>query len=324
MTDKIHEVIIIGSGPAGWSAAIYAARGALSPLLFAGDSPGGQLMTTNDVENYPGFAAIDGPGLMTNLENHAKKFLNEGDIKQTHVNEVKIDHDKDNKQYFKLIDTKGDEYAAYSIIIATGATANWLGLPSEEEYKGFGVSGCATCDGFFYKGKVVAIVGGGNAAVEEAIFLTNFATKVYLIHRHDKLRAEKILQQRLFANKKIEPMWYYEVKEVLGKNVDGHKSVTGIRIENLKTGAHKEIELEGFFVAIGHTPNSAIFHDINVSVDENKYIKTTPGTTKTNVPGVFACGDVQDDKYRQAITSAGSGCMAAIDAQDYLSSMHGR
>ena len=299
MTDKIHEVIIIGSGPAGWSAAIYAARGALSPLVFSGHHPGGQLMTTNDVENYPGFAAIDGPGLMMNLENHAKKFLNEGDIKQTHVNEVKIDHDEDNKQYFKLIDSSGNNYSAYSIIIATGATANWLGLPSEEEYKGFGVSGCATCDGFFYKGKVVAIVGGGNAAVEEAIFLTNFATKVYLIHRRDKLRAEKILQQRFFANKKIEPMWHYEVKEVLGKNVDGHKSVTGIRIENIQSGAHKDIALDGLFIAIGHTPNSTIFHDIKLEVNSSKYIKTIPGTTKTNVPGVFACGDVQDEKYRQ-------------------------
>jgi thioredoxin reductase (NADPH) len=304
-----HKVIIIGSGPAGYSAAIYAARANLNPLLLEGYQAGGQLTITTDVENYPGFAeVIQGPWLMQQMKAQA-----------LHVG-TKIIADAANKVEFGAVhkvwtDSSG-EFTADSIIISTGASAKWLGLASEKKFVGFGVSGCATCDGFFYRNKVVAVVGGGNTAVEEAIYLTNHASKVYLIHRRDSLKAEKILQDRLLKNPKIEMIWDSELAEV--KGVEGLMlSVNSLDIRNLKTGNISNLPIDGVFIAIGHKPNTDIFTG-SIELDSEGYIITEKGSTKTSVTGVFAAGDVQDKIYRQAITAAGTGCMAALDAQKYL------
>lgn len=303
------KVLIIGSGPAGLSAAIYAARASLDPILIHGMQPGGQLTITTDVENYPGFAkTIQGAWLMQQMEKQAEHV----GTKMVHDYVEKVDFQ--NKP-FKAYTSSGDIYEADSIIISTGAQAKWLGLESEQEFQGFGVSGCATCDGFFFKGKEVAVVGGGNTAVEEALFLTNHASKVYVIHRRDAFRAEKILQDRLFANDKIEVIWNHVLEEVAG-NKDP-KSVTGIKIKNVKDNHVKEIKCEGVFIAIGHKPNTEMFKG-QIKMDDEGYIITTPGSTKTSVSGVYAAGDVQDKIYRQAVTAAGTGCMAALEADKFL------
>ncbi len=303
------SVLIIGSGPAGLSAAIYAARASLDPILIHGMQPGGQLTITTDVENYPGFAkTIQGPWLMQEMEKQAEHV----GTKMVHDYVEKVDFQ--NKP-FKAYTSSGDVYEADSIIISTGAQAKWLGLDSEQEFQGFGVSGCATCDGFFFKGKEVAVVGGGNTAVEEALFLANLASKVYVIHRRDAFRAEKILQDRLFANDKIEVIWDHVLEEVLGNK--NPKSVTGIKIKNVKDSSIKEIKCEGVFIAIGHKPNTEMFKG-QIKMDDEGYIITTPGSTKTSVLGVYAAGDVQDKIYRQAVTAAGTGCMAALEADKFL------
>lgn len=303
------KVLIIGSGPAGLSAAIYAARASLEPTLIHGMQPGGQLTITTDVENYPGFAkTIQGPWLMQEMEQQAEHV----GTKMVHDYVEKVD--LKNKP-FKAYTSSGDVYEANSIIISTGAQAKWLGLDSEQEFQGFGVSGCATCDGFFFKGKKVAVVGGGNTAVEEALFLTNHASKVYVIHRRDAFRAEKILQERLFANDKIEVIWDHTLEEVVGEK--DPKAVTGIKVKNVKDGEIKDIKCEGVFIAIGHKPNTDMFKD-QVKMDEEGYILTAPDSTETNIPGVYAAGDVQDKIYRQAVTAAGTGCMAALQADKFL------
>lgn len=303
------KVLIIGSGPAGLSAAIYAARASLEPTLIHGMQPGGQLTITTDVENYPGFAkTIQGPWLMQEMEQQAEHV----GTKMVHDYVEKVD--LKNKP-FKAYTSSGDVYEADSIIISTGAQAKWLGLDSEQEFQGFGVSGCATCDGFFFKGKEVAVVGGGNTAVEEALFLTNHASKVYVIHRRDAFRAEKILQERLFANDKIEVIWDHTLEEVVGEK--DPKAVTGIKVKNVKDGEIKDIKCEGVFIAIGHKPNTDMFKD-QVKMDEEGYILTAPDSTETNIPGVYAAGDVQDKIYRQAVTAAGTGCMAALEADKFL------
>ena len=303
------SVLIIGSGPAGLSAAIYAARAALNPILIHGMQPGGQLTITTDVENYPGFAkTIQGPWLMQEMEKQAEHV----GTKMVHDYVEKVDFQ--NKP-FKAYTSSGDVYEADSIIISTGAQAKWLGLDSEQEFQGFGVSGCATCDGFFFKGKEVAVVGGGNSAVEEALFLTNHASKVYVIHRKDSFRAEKILQDRLFANDKIEVIWDHVLEEVVGDK--DPKAVTGIKIKNVKDSSEKEIKCEGVFIAIGHKPNTEMFKG-QIKMDDEGYIITTPGSTKTSILGVYAAGDVQDKIYRQAVTAAGTGCMAALEADKFL------
>ena len=303
------KVLILGSGPAGLTAAIYAARASLQPILVHGLQPGGQLTITTDVENYPGFAeTIQGPWLMEQMEAQAKH------VGTTVINDYITSVDL-SKRPFVAKGDGGDTYIADTLIIATGAQAKWLGLPSEQAYQGFGVSACATCDGFFYRGKKVVVVGGGNTAVEEALYLTNHATEVVLVHRRDSFRAEKILQQRLFANPKIEVVWDHVADQVLGN--DEPPGVTGLRIAHAKTGAKRDIKLDGVFVAIGHTPNTQIFKG-QLDMDGEGYLVTRPGTTFTNVPGVFACGDVQDKVYRQAVTAAGTGCMAALDAERFL------
>jgi thioredoxin reductase (NADPH) len=299
------KVLIIGSGPAGCSAAIYAARAALEPIMVRGMQPGGQLTITTDVENYPGFATVvQGPWLMEQMEDQAQHVGTR--IITDHIKSVDL-----SKRPFKAVGESDHIYSADSIIIATGASAKWLGLPSELKFQGFGVSGCATCDGFFYKNKQVLVVGGGNTAVEEAIYLTNFASNVILIHRRDSLRAEKVLQQRLLTNPKITMMWDHEITEILGST--NPLSVTGARLRSTKTGETKEIAADGVFIAIGHNPNTELFRDI-VEMDEEGYIITKPDSTATNIEGVFAAGDVQDKIYRQAVTAAGTGCMAALEA----------
>lgn len=308
MTEKT-SVLIIGSGPAGYSAAIYAARASLNPILVQGIQPGGQLTITTDVENYPGFAdVIQGPWLMEQMEQQARavgtKIIND------HINKVDI-----TQPPFKAMGDSGTTYLADSIIIATGAQAKWLGLESEKKFQGFGVSGCATCDGFFFRNQKVAIVGGGNTAVEEALYLTNHASEIILIHRRDSLKAERILQERLFAHPKISIMWDSVLEEVLGN--EEPLGVTGIRVRNLKDDTIKNIELTGVFIAIGHHPNTKLFKD-HLEMDEEGYIITAPDSTKTSIEGVFAAGDVQDKVYRQAITAAGTGCMAALEAAKYL------
>lgn len=303
------KVLIIGSGPAGLSAAIYAARASLEPTLIHGMQPGGQLTITTDVENYPGFAkTIQGPWLMQEMEQQAEHVGT--NMVHDYVEKV----DLKNKP-FKAYTSSGDVYEADSIIISTGAQAKWLGLDSEQEFQGFGVSGCATCDGFFFKGKEVAVVGGGNTAVEEALFLTNHASKVYVIHRRDAFRAEKILQDRLFANDKIEVIWDHTLEEVVGEK--DPKAVTGIKVKNVKDGTIKDIKCEGVFIAIGHKPNTEMFKD-QIKMDKEGYIITAPDSTETNIPGVYAAGDVQDKIYRQAVTAAGTGCMAALEADKFL------
>jgi thioredoxin reductase (NADPH) len=314
MTNTTHaKVIIIGSGPAGYTAAIYAARAMLEPVLISGLQPGGQLTITTDVENYPGFAeTIQGPWLMDQMKAQAEH------VGTRIVSDIIISLDLKTRP-FRLNGDSGDVYTCDTLIIATGAQARWLGLPSEEHFKGHGVSACATCDGFFYRGKDVAIIGGGNTAVEEALFLTNFATTVTLVHRRDSLRAEKMLQQRLFSHPKIKVVWDSSVDEVLGS--DTPKSVTSIRLKNEKSGSTTDLAVDGMFVAIGHSPATELFKG-QVDMDADGYIRTAPDSTATNIPGVFAAGDVKDRIFRQAVTAAGMGCMAALEAEKYLAHQH--
>lgn len=302
------KVLIIGSGPAGYTAGVYASRAMLNPILVQGIEPGGQLTTTTEVENWPGDTEVQGPDLMVRMEAHAKAMGCEiiGDI----ISDLDL-----SKRPFTAKGDSGTVYTADAVILATGARAKWLGMESEEKFKGFGVSACATCDGFFYRGQEIAVIGGGNTAVEEALFLTNFASKVTLIHRRDELRAEKILQDRLFKNQKIEPLWFHQLEEVVG--TDNPLGVEGIRVRNVKTDEITEIPAKGVFVAIGHAPANELVKD-QLETHMGGYVKVTPGTSATSVPGVFAAGDITDPVYRQAITSAGMGCMAALDAERFL------
>ncbi|MDH5555893.1 MAG: thioredoxin-disulfide reductase [Alphaproteobacteria bacterium] len=303
------KVLIIGSGPAGYTAAVYAARANLAPTLVAGLQPGGQLTITTEVENYPGFAeAVQGPWLMEQMRAQAEH------VGTKILHDIITDIDL-SKRPFTATGDSGDSYIADTVIVATGAQARWLGLESEQKYQGGGVSACATCDGFFYREKDIAVVGGGNSAVEEALFLTNFGKKVYLIHRRDTLRSEKILQDRLFKNPKIVPIWDTAVEEILGE--DSPPVVTGLRLKNVKTGAISELAVDGVFIAIGHTPSSGIFKG-QLDMDESGYINTRPDSTATNIPGVYAAGDVKDKIYRQAVTAAGMGCMAALEAEKFI------
>lgn len=314
MTDTKHtKVLIIGSGPAGYTAAIYAARANLNPLLIAGNQPGGQLTITTEVENYPGFAdVIQGPWLMEQMQKQAENVGTEM------ITDMVKDVDFSERP-FKAETESGLKVTADTVIIATGAQARWLGLESEQKFQGLGVSACATCDGFFFRDKTVAVVGGGNTAVEEALFLTNFVKKVYLIHRRDELRAEKILQDRLLAHDKIEPVWYHVVDEILGvaHGEEGIPGVTGVRVKNVQDDSTKDLEIDGIFVAIGHDPATKLFKG-KVDMDETGYIKTAPDSTATSVKGVYAAGDVKDHVYRQAVTAAGMGCMAALEAERLL------
>jgi thioredoxin reductase (NADPH) len=307
---KHTKVLILGSGPAGYTAAIYAARAMLKPILVHGSQPGGQLTTTTDVENYPGYSKIiQGPWLMEEMKGQAEAVGTK--MIQDHINEVDV-----SKKPFKAVGDSGQVYTADSIIISTGAQARWLNLESEKKFRGFGVSACATCDGFFFKDKDVAVVGGGNAAVEEAMFLTKFASKVKLIHRRNELRAEKMLQEKLKANKKIEIIWDSVVDEVLGTNEP--KSVNGIKIKNTKDNKIKELKIDGLFIAIGHDPATSLFKN-QLKMDKDGYLITKPDSTETSIPGVFAAGDVKDKIFRQAVTAAGMGCMSALEAEKYLS-----
>jgi thioredoxin reductase (NADPH) len=304
----MYDVIIIGSGPAGYSAGIYCARANLKTLIISGWEEGGQLMLTTDVENYPGFEhAIQGATLMEQMKKQAQNVGVE--MMQAMVTNVDF-----SSRPFNLQTDLGQTIQAKSVIISTGAQAKWLGLESEKKFQGYGVSGCATCDGFFFKNKKVAVVGGGNTAVEEAIYLTNHASNIFLIHRRDSLRAEKILQDRLFSNSKVKVIWNAEVKEIIGTNEP--KSVTGIILKT--PNGDETINLDGVFIAIGHKPSTDIFKNTGLNIDDEEYIIVQPGTTKTNIEGVFAAGDVQDKTYRQAVTAAGTGCMAALDAQKFL------
>ena len=309
LVNRHSKILIIGSGPAGYTAAIYAARASLQPTIVAGLQPGGQLTITTEVENYPGFAdIIQGPWLMEQMrlqaENVGTKIIN--DII------VKVDF---TKKPFQAIGDSGDIFTADAMVIATGAQAQWLGLESEEKFKGFGVSACATCDGFFYRGKNVAVIGGGNTAVEEAIYLTNHANKVTIIHRRNKFRAEKILQDRLFDNPKIKVIWDSKLVDILGDNQP--PSVTALKIENIKNGKIDKIDIDGVFIAIGHKPSTNIFKN-KLDMDDNGYILVNAGTTKTSVDGIFAAGDVSDKIYRQAVTAASMGCMAALEAEKFI------
>ena len=308
--EKHTKVLILGSGSAGYTAAIYASRAMLKPILISGIEPGGQLSTTTDVENYPGFAGvIQGPWLMEQMKEQAKTVGTE--LIDDHIKEVKL-----NEKPFQAIGDNGQIYTADSLIISTGAQARWLNIKSEQEFRGFGVSACATCDGFFFKEKEVAVVGGGNAAVEEAIFLTKFASKVKLIHRRDKLRAEKLLQKKLMNNKKIEIIWDSVVEDVLGDKKP--KSVKGLKIKNIKSNKISELKIDGLFIAIGHDPATSLFKG-QLNMDKDGYVVTKPDSTVTNIPGVFAAGDVKDKIFRQAVTAAGMGCMAALEAEKFLS-----
>jgi thioredoxin reductase (NADPH) len=301
--------LIIGAGAAGYTAAIYAARAMLKPVLVAGLQPGGQLTITTDVENYPGFAdVIQGPWLMDQMRAQAEHVGTE--ILSDLVTEVDL-----SRRPFRVACDSGERFLAEALIIATGAQAKWLGLESEQTFQGFGVSACATCDGFFYRGKEVVVVGGGNTAVEEALFLTNFASKVTVVHRRDEFRAEKILQDRLFAHPKIEVIWDSVLEEVIGEN--DPMGVVGVRLSNIKTGEPSSIPCDGVFIAIGHAPASELFKG-QLEMDDSGYLKVTPGRSSTGIPGVFAAGDVTDDVYRQAVTAAGMGCMAALEAVRFL------
>lgn len=303
------KVLIIGSGPAGYSAAIYAARASLEPVLVTGMQPGGQLTITTDVENYPGFAdVIQGPWLMEQMEAQAKHVGTK--IVNDHINKVDF-----SSRPFKCFGDNGNEYTADVVVISTGAQAKWLGIESELKFQGFGVSGCATCDGFFFRNKEVMIVGGGNTALEEALFLTNHASKVTMIHRRDEFRGEKILQKRVFDHPKINVVWDTVLEEVVG--TEQPRSVTGARVKNIKTGEENTIPVDGIFIAIGHSPNTALFKG-QLDMDHEGYILTKSGSTETSIEGVFACGDVQDKIYRQAVTAAGTGCMAALQAAKFL------
>jgi len=315
MSERHHsKVLIIGAGPAGYTAAIYAARANLRPLLVTGLQPGGQMTITTDVENYPGFAEIiQGPWLMEQMQRQAEHVGTRAILDM--ITEIDLGH-----RPFVATGDSGDVYIGETVIIATGAQARWLGLPSEEIFRGFGVSACATCDGFFFREKDVVVVGGGNTAVEEAIYLTNHARRVTLVHRRDKLRAEKILQDRLFRNPKIDFIWDSVVEEILGEPEP--PSVTGVRLRNLRTGALTEHRCDGVFVAIGHTPVTG-FVSGQLPLDPEGYIVTCPDSTQTVIPGVFAAGDVKDKVYRQAVTAAGLGCMAALEAEKFLAAQEG-
>ncbi|SFO08408.1 thioredoxin reductase (NADPH) [Roseovarius lutimaris] len=314
MSETRHtKCLIIGSGPAGYTAGVYASRAMLEPILVQGIEPGGQLTTTTEVENWPGDTEVQGPDLMLRMEAHAKAMGCEiiGDI----ITELDI-----KSRPFTARGDSGTVYTADAVILSTGARAKWLGLPSEEAFKGFGVSACATCDGFFYRGQEIVVIGGGNTAVEEALFLTNFASKVTLIHRRDELRAEKILQDRLFKNPKIETLWHHTLDEVTG--TDNPKGVEGVRVKHVDTGEITEIPCKGVFIAIGHAPASELVSD-TLELHNGGYVKVEPGSTRTSVPGVFAAGDLTDHIYRQAVTSAGMGCMAALDAERFLAEQDG-
>ena len=309
MSDTRHtKVLIVGSGPAGYTAGVYASRAMLKPILVQGMEPGGQLTTTTEVENWPGDTEVQGPDLMVRMEAHASAMGCEiiGDM----INNLDL-----SKRPFTATGDSGTIYTADAVILATGARAKWLGLPSEEAFKGFGVSACATCDGFLYRGQEIVVIGGGNTAVEEALFLTNFASKVTLIHRRDELRAEKILQDRLAKNDKIEPLWFHQLDEVVGS--DNPKGVEAVRVRHIETGEISQIPCKGVFVAIGHSPASELVKD-QLETHNGGYVQVEAGSTRTSIPGVFAAGDLTDHTYRQAITSAGMGCMAALDAERFL------
>ena len=309
MTDTRHtRVLIIGSGPAGYTAGVYASRAMLSPILVQGIEPGGQLTTTTDVENWPGDESVMGPDLMVRMEAHARAMGCEI------VSDIIVSLDL-SKRPFTAKGDSGTVYTADAVILATGARAKWLGLESEEAFKGFGVSACATCDGFFYRNQEIVVVGGGNTAVEEALFLTNFASKVTLVHRRGELRAERIMQERLFKHPKIEMLWHHELAEVVGDETP--KGVTGVKLRNVETGAITEVPAKGVFIAIGHAPASDLVKD-TLELHNGGYVKVEAGTARTSIPGVFAAGDLTDHVYRQAITSAGMGCMAALDAERWL------
>ncbi|NDW52818.1 thioredoxin-disulfide reductase [Aliiroseovarius sp. PrR006] len=310
MSETRHtKVLIIGSGPAGYTAGVYASRAMLEPILVQGMEPGGQLTTTTEVENYPSFIDIQGPELMMKMEEHARAMGTEV------IGDLIVDLDI-SKRPFTAKGDSGTVYTADAVILATGARAKWLGLESEEKFKGFGVSACATCDGFFYRGEEIVVVGGGNTAVEEALFLTKFASKVTLIHRRDTLRAEKILIDRLMKNEKIVPLWDHQLDEVVGD--ENPLGVTGVRAKHVKTGEITEIPAKGVFIAIGHAPANELVKD-TLETHMGGYVVTKPDSTATSVPGVFAAGDLTDHKYRQAVTSAGMGCMAALEAEHFLS-----
>ncbi len=310
MGDTRHtKVLIIGSGPAGYTAAVYSARAMLNPILIQGLQPGGQLTITTEVENWPGDTHVMGPDLMVRMQEHATAMGAE--IIGDYISSLDL-----SRRPFTAQADSGTTYTADAVILATGAQARWLGLPSEEKFKGFGVSACATCDGFFYRGKEIVVIGGGNTAVEEALFLTNFASKVTLIHRRDSLRAEKIMQDRLFKHPKIHMMWNHEVTEVLG--TEAPLGVTGVRARNVQTGAEQIVPCAGFFVAIGHAPASELVKD-QLALHSGGYVAVEAGSTRTAIPGVFAAGDLTDHIYRQAVTSAGMGCQAALDAERFLS-----
>lgn len=307
------KVVIIGSGPAGYTAAIYAARAMLEPLMIMGTQPGGQLTITTDVENYPGFAdVIQGPWLMEQMKAQAEH------VGTKIVNDLIVDVDFDHRP-FRLTGDSGKVYTADAVIVATGAQARWLGLPSESKFQGFGVSACATCDGFFYRDKHVLVVGGGNTAVEEALFLTNFASKVTVVHRRSEFRAERILQDRLFKHPKIEVRWNTELADITGQNMP--PSVTGAVLRNTLNGETESLPVDGIFIAIGHTPSTSIFAG-KLDMKPGGYLQVKPGTTQTNIEGVYAAGDVTDDVFRQAVTAAGMGCMAALEAERFLAEEH--
>jgi len=312
MPDTRHtRLLIIGSGPAGYTAAVYGARAMLEPILIQGIQPGGQLTITTEVENWPGDVEVQGPELMERMEAHAK--ATGAEVIPDHIARLELD-----KRPFTAIGDGGTVYTADAVILATGAQAKWLGLPSEEAFKGFGVSACATCDGFFFRGREVVVVGGGNTAVEEALFLTNFATKVTLVHRRDELRADKVLQERLFRNPKVEVIWFHVVDEVLGAS--DPKGVTGVRLRDLRDGSERVVPCDGVFVAIGHAPASQLVEG-QLETHHGGYVVTKLGSTATSIPGVFAAGDIADPIYRQAVTSAGMGCMAALDAERFLAAV---
>tara|TARA_R110000824_G_scaffold55478_5_gene152789 strand:+ start:125 stop:1117 length:993 start_codon:yes stop_codon:yes gene_type:complete len=303
------EILIIGSGPAGWTAAIYGARALRDVLVVTGIQPGGQLTITTDVENYPGFTEIQGPELMVKMQEHAEAMG--AKVADDHIASVDFD-----VRPFRAVGESGTVYTADSVVISTGAQAKWLDLPTEQKFKGFGVSACATCDGFFYRGRDVLVVGGGNTAVEEALFLTNFASKVTVIHRREGFRAEKILQDRLFKNPKVEVLWDTTLEEVIGD--ENPLGVTAARLKNVKTGETSDLPVHGIFIAIGHAPATELFKG-KLAMKPNGYLITAPDSTATDIPGVFAAGDVTDETYRQAVTAAGMGCMAALQAEHFLS-----
>ncbi|MBF0195820.1 MAG: thioredoxin-disulfide reductase [Magnetococcales bacterium] len=311
---KHHKVMILGGGPAGYTAAIYAGRANMKPVVIQGMQPGGQLTITTDVDNFPGFEnGVQGPELMEKMRAQAERF--DTTMIFDAVTSTKLD-----QRPFEITCDSGDVYTCDALIIATGASARWLGLPAEKSLNGFGVSACATCDGFFFKGQEVAVIGGGDTAVEEALFLTNFCSKVYLVHRRDELRAEKVMQDQMKANDKIVPVWDSVVEDILGEA--GKGGVNAVKIRNVKSNEITDLPVTGVFIAIGHTPNTGIF-DNQIDQDDAGYLLTKPDSTATNIPGVFAAGDVQDKTYRQAVTAAGTGCMAALEAERFLNEQEG-